>query len=461
MSHPPHRDESDAQGAALNPPLSEDEERKPSPVEQEVLMEVSRIGRLESELRPFPNSTSRGNYTTATAAQSVANHANVACSAETRKAPHIQQPPPQSFHTQNTKTIATLATARIQEQTRNSCESSAPSTSTTSQTRTIAVTMSVSKHSPSDRAEASQDSNDDGVVEENQQSKRRRKRANQLKPGQTAGRWTPEEHKAFLEGLKIYGREWKKVADRIPTRTSAQIRSHAQKYFAKMARDEAIMMEQNASSVAQLPTSASLSAGSGGESTEAAVSSNLPPSVQRNVDRILADPEGAQEEVEKTLNELRERYHQLQLRLQDSQTNSPGRDADPVAGANVDIFRPPSFRNQIIDRRKRSLEDAMQPPRQQGGPNQPQQDDLSSVASSVSASLANASIASNREFGNEELIALHVLGGSLPANEANAGSSVGPPPPPGGESPTSSLSSVAQNGSDSGSKRQRYEEERL
>lgn len=54
--------------------------------------------------------------------------------------------------------------------------------------------------------------------------------------GASHGRWTKEEHEAFLEGLKKYGREWKKVADMIKTRTSAQIRSHAQKYFYKMGK---------------------------------------------------------------------------------------------------------------------------------------------------------------------------------------------------------------------------------
>jgi SHAQKYF class myb-like DNA-binding protein len=52
------------------------------------------------------------------------------------------------------------------------------------------------------------------------------------------GRWTEQEHQSFLAGLRLYGREWKKVASKIKTRTSAQIRSHAQKYFAKLARDE-------------------------------------------------------------------------------------------------------------------------------------------------------------------------------------------------------------------------------
>jgi len=54
--------------------------------------------------------------------------------------------------------------------------------------------------------------------------------------GPSHGRWTKEEHEAFLEGLKKHGREWKKVAEMIKTRTSAQIRSHAQKYFFKMGK---------------------------------------------------------------------------------------------------------------------------------------------------------------------------------------------------------------------------------
>ena len=56
--------------------------------------------------------------------------------------------------------------------------------------------------------------------------------------GMNGGRWTEQEHQSFLAGLRLYGREWKKVAGKIKTRTSAQIRSHAQKYFAKLARDD-------------------------------------------------------------------------------------------------------------------------------------------------------------------------------------------------------------------------------
>lgn len=40
----------------------------------------------------------------------------------------------------------------------------------------------------------------------------------------------------FLEGLETYGKEWKKIADMIKTRTVVQIRTHAQKYFQKVAK---------------------------------------------------------------------------------------------------------------------------------------------------------------------------------------------------------------------------------
>jgi len=51
------------------------------------------------------------------------------------------------------------------------------------------------------------------------------------------GRWTKEEHKLFVEAITAYGKNWKKVEECIGTRTGAQIRSHAQKYFLKLEKD--------------------------------------------------------------------------------------------------------------------------------------------------------------------------------------------------------------------------------
>jgi SHAQKYF class myb-like DNA-binding protein len=64
--------------------------------------------------------------------------------------------------------------------------------------------------------------------------KDRREAEKAAKPSRNTGRWTAEEHDEFLKCLDIYGREWKKAAERITTRTAAQIRSHAEKYFQKI-----------------------------------------------------------------------------------------------------------------------------------------------------------------------------------------------------------------------------------
>lgn len=53
---------------------------------------------------------------------------------------------------------------------------------------------------------------------------------------ENTGRWTSEEHNIFLEGLKLHGKGWKAIAQMIKTRTVVQIRTHAQKYFQKLAK---------------------------------------------------------------------------------------------------------------------------------------------------------------------------------------------------------------------------------
>jgi SHAQKYF class myb-like DNA-binding protein len=52
-----------------------------------------------------------------------------------------------------------------------------------------------------------------------------------------AGRWTKDEHQRFVEALKIYGKNWKKVEEHVSTRTGAQIRSHAQKFFNRIQKE--------------------------------------------------------------------------------------------------------------------------------------------------------------------------------------------------------------------------------
>lgn len=48
------------------------------------------------------------------------------------------------------------------------------------------------------------------------------------------GRWTITEHRQFLEGIKLYGINWRKITGLIDTRCAMQVRSHAQKFYQKM-----------------------------------------------------------------------------------------------------------------------------------------------------------------------------------------------------------------------------------
>ncbi|KAL4480521.1 hypothetical protein ABPG72_022276 [Tetrahymena utriculariae] len=57
--------------------------------------------------------------------------------------------------------------------------------------------------------------------------------------GSNTGRWTREEHLRFVKGLGIHGKNWKKVEEYVGTRSGAQIRSHAQKFFNKIQRENA------------------------------------------------------------------------------------------------------------------------------------------------------------------------------------------------------------------------------
>ena len=52
------------------------------------------------------------------------------------------------------------------------------------------------------------------------------------------GRWTEAEHNRFIEGLKLYGKDWRLIEEHIGTRTCSQIRSHAQKYYLRFDKNQ-------------------------------------------------------------------------------------------------------------------------------------------------------------------------------------------------------------------------------
>jgi SHAQKYF class myb-like DNA-binding protein len=64
---------------------------------------------------------------------------------------------------------------------------------------------------------------------------------------QNKGKWTQAEHEAFLKGFELYGNNWNMISTIVTTRTSMQIKTHAQKYHASLLPDSrACMLENNA-----------------------------------------------------------------------------------------------------------------------------------------------------------------------------------------------------------------------
>ena len=59
------------------------------------------------------------------------------------------------------------------------------------------------------------------------------------------GRWARKEHLMFLGGCLQYGNNWKKVEAYVKTRTSTQIRSHAQKFLKKLEKKYYSRLGQN------------------------------------------------------------------------------------------------------------------------------------------------------------------------------------------------------------------------
>ena len=45
-------------------------------------------------------------------------------------------------------------------------------------------------------------------------------------------------HCLLQKGIMHYGRDWKKVEEIVKTRTGSQVRSHAQKFFNKIQKEE-------------------------------------------------------------------------------------------------------------------------------------------------------------------------------------------------------------------------------
>ncbi|CAK4718978.1 unnamed protein product [Aphanomyces euteiches] len=59
-----------------------------------------------------------------------------------------------------------------------------------------------------------------------------------LKTPPNGGRWSDHEHRLFLQGIEMYGKDWRRIARLVQTRTTVQTRSHAQKHFDRLEKEK-------------------------------------------------------------------------------------------------------------------------------------------------------------------------------------------------------------------------------
>lgn len=84
----------------------------------------------------------------------------------------------------------------------------------------------------------------------------------QIEADGNQGRWSAEEHSLFAAAVNQFGRDWEKVQAVVRTRSLAQVRSHAQKYFLKLSKSEDLERQHDHEmwTLAGQPTSSSISA---------------------------------------------------------------------------------------------------------------------------------------------------------------------------------------------------------
>ena len=234
----------------------------------------------------------------------------------------------------------------------------------------------------------------------------------------TSGRWTNAEHEAFLQGLKVYGREWKKVASLIPTRTSAQIRSHAQKYFAKVSKEQ-----QHLLALAEKRHTFTLLHDTPSNADGSTLHSDQP--ISKTMESIMKNPSEVEGRVCKTLALLRERYKQLedQLNKQTQVTATPGA---PVSSETAVVLGPASaalaqeqttLRQAAMARyemKRLEIGDRNQEPSTIAtSAHAPSSCARVSLSSMPSESMPSRSSPSQGGFASSDVIALSMLGGNL------------------------------------------------
>jgi hypothetical protein len=204
----------------------------------------------------------------------------------------------------------------------------------------------------------------------------------------------------------------KQVAQCIPTRTPAQIRSHAQKYFNKVSKEQQEMMPLDATRHLSCPASLSLKSEMSMQmaSADKPVLSN---SYHEFVETISENPASASSKVNSALRSLHKRKAELENHLRRIKSEEQPTVCSTETGA---ISLGPASaalkaEQQHLRKAAKARYDLKKAQRQQNL--QEENNSNHNVMNTPCASVSFATIPSKGEFDSGEVLALSLLGGSF------------------------------------------------
>ena len=150
--------------------------------------------------------------------------------------PQVPLPPPRTSYFLAAEPSTTMSAVKEQETTGATNASSMLPPQTVSEPAMAAPPSAGASRRPSAVPSAPNPTTTAVTGAARPKSKKKKSQSGEGAAGENTGRWTAEEHRLFLQGLEQHGKGWKKIASLIKSRTVVQIRTHAQKYFQKLAK---------------------------------------------------------------------------------------------------------------------------------------------------------------------------------------------------------------------------------
>lgn len=75
------------------------------------------------------------------------------------------------------------------------------------------------------------------------------------RPQYLVGRWSDEENQLFMTGYRLFGKNWRKIARVVKTRSNIQCRTHAQRMLDTLLLESSFSIDSSGNALLQLAQS--------------------------------------------------------------------------------------------------------------------------------------------------------------------------------------------------------------